>query len=668
MRYLLTGGGTGGHVYPALAIADEIRRRETDAEFLYVGVRGRLEERVVPGRGYRLRFVRSRPFPRSRSAIALARFALTLGWGTLVAAAILVRFRPGLILCTGGYVSAPVMFACGMLRQLGLCRAKVFVYEPNAHPGLLNQAVGRLADRVGVAFEQAGRWFDMRRVAVVGFPVRRELLEVGAEESRVQLGIPAGKRVLFAFGGSGGSRVINEGLVEALPVLRDRGDVFVLHVTGRHRDGDYDAVAETAAGLAARGLGGDTSSWYRAVEYMDEIQHAYAVADLVICRGGASTLTEVGVCGLPAIVVPLSTAAEDHQAMNARELERLGAAQVLYEVACWRDGQVGTRIDGQRLGRMVGELLDDEPGRRRQAEAARRVPKSNSLELILAEVASLASGRRPLPLSLEFPARSGGLPIDPNALLRWVRSRLEQGGGVAALDPTELAYLRYQADRYLASEAWYEIPLGRRNVGVKLVGHLEYAERLDLVLHILSDRTSVGPLRRLAGGDFRHPGILRRNAIEYAVRLVGRYDAAVEGCLSDALETDPYFEVRAAAAQVLGELAARGGAGPRADKALMGGLTDSAPGVVVQAIRALGRASRSAAVLESLRRYYLHPDWQLRHEVVTALRRLIERDVVEPAAVAGDVDLILATSSGFHASFPLRDNLRELARLVHTPR
>ena len=183
MKYLLTGGGTGGHVYPALAVADELRRRDPEAKFLYVGVRGRLEESVVPARGYPLRFVHARPFPRSRSPFALVWFALHLSLGILVASVLLLHFRPHVIFGTGGFVSAPIMFACGVLRRLGLCRARLFVYSPDAQPGLLNQIAGRLADRIGVVFEQAGRWFDMKRVAIVGFPVRRELLALDAVDS-----------------------------------------------------------------------------------------------------------------------------------------------------------------------------------------------------------------------------------------------------------------------------------------------------------------------------------------------------------------------------------------------------------------------------------------------------------------------------------------------------
>ena len=245
MKYLLTGGGTGGHVYPALAIADEIRRYQPEAEFVYVGLKDRLESWVVPGRGYAIRFVRSRPFPRTYSLLAYLLFAGALLRGMLRSVGILLRFRPDIIIATGGYVSAPVMFAFGFLQKLGLSRAKVFIYEPNAYPGLLNQRVGRLADRIGLAFEQAGRWFDMRKVAVVGYPVRKEFLQLDRNAARGALDIAAESFVVLVFGGSGGARVINEALVEALPHLGQCDALVVLHITGRYAGSDYNAVRDT---------------------------------------------------------------------------------------------------------------------------------------------------------------------------------------------------------------------------------------------------------------------------------------------------------------------------------------------------------------------------------------------------------------------------------------
>lgn len=658
MKYLLTGGGTGGHVYPALAIADELRLHQPGAEFLYVGARDKLEARVVPKRGYPLVFVCARPFPRSRSLMALSRFGAALGVGLLQALVLLLRFRPDLIIATGGYVSAPAMLAFGLLQGLGLSKARVFVYEPNAYPGLLNQRVGRLAHRVGVAFEQAGCYFDMgKQVAVVGYPVRRELLQIDRDSSRQRLGIPPQTRVVLAFGGSGGSRAINQAVVEALPQWRQECELLVLHITGRYAGPDYDAVADTARHLARLGIEGDTSSWYRRFEYLEDIQEAYAAADLVICRAGAGTLTEVCACGLPALIVPLATAAEDHQAINARQLESLGAAQILYQEAFWEKGRVVSRLDSQRLACQALELLDAPELRRQMGAIARSAVRRDSLELILREIQHLVEGRRPLPLSLELSPRQPGLPGDPNALLRHVQQRLAEAGGAQRLDPRELAYLRYQADRLLVSEEWYEIPLGKRSVGLKLVGHLQYRERLPLLLAILQDRTPASWLRRLFGGDYRHVGILRRNAIEYGIRLLRVADGQVEEALLQALRQDPYFEVRAVAAQALGELFPPG---ERLEEALAQALEDPAAAVVVQALRALGSVGQRPQILKPLKRFYLHPDWQFRQELVTALRRLLQRGVLSAQEVGEGVEEILAMSPHFKPEFPLKENLRQL--------
>ncbi len=661
MKYLLTGGGTGGHVYPALALADEIRRHQPDAEFLYIGMANKLESWVVPGRGYPIRFVHSRPCPRSSSPWSWLTFALTLGLGVLKAIFIVLGFRPQVIIGTGGYASAPALFAHGFLAKLGLSRAKVFIYEPNAFPGMLNQVVGRLADRIGLAFEQAGRWFDMRRVAVVGYPVRRELQNLDRRAARQRLGIAADKQVVMVFGGSGGARVINEALVDALPLLQRQSNLLVLHITGRYSGPDYHASKDTESRLLQLCLEGDISEWYRRFDYMEEIQDAYAAADLVVCRGGASTLTEICVCGLPALIVPLATAAEDHQALNARELERCGAARVIYQEAFWSDGGIHSRVDGRQLAGEILEVFDAPEGHRAMATAARSVPLKNSLQLMLGEIERMVQGRRTAPLSLEFPLPSNDLPGDPNTLLSWVRRRIEEAGSIENLEPEDWVYWCYQADRLLVDDGWYEIPLGRRNVGIKLTGILQYKNRLPLLLNLLRDRTRVGFLRRLFGGDFIHGGILRRNAIEFGVRLLGAGDDEVQEALLESLEEDPYFEVRAAAAQALGQLF---NSCERLEAALLHALGDRSPGVVLQAIRALGRIGRRPDILSHLEKFYLHSNWQFRQEVTTVLKLLVERGVLTPDEVIAGADQILVSSPYFEPGFPLADNLRELAEYI----
>ena len=665
MKYLLTGGGTGGHVYPALAIANEIRQTRADAEFLYVGHRDRLDAWVVPDQGYRIRFVRARSFPRTRSLVPLLRFAIALAVGVVQGALILLRYRPQIIISTGGFVSAPVLFAHGVLAKVGLSRARIFIYEPNAYPGLLNQITGRLAQRIGVAFEQAGRWFDVNKVAVVGYPVRRSFLNLDQQAAREKLGIDQGRKVVLAFGGSGGAKAINEAVLTALPRWRAAG-LVVIHVTGRYKGPDYDAVAETDAALAALGIGGECD-WYRRLDYADEIADLIAAADLVICRSGAGTLTEMAVSGTPTLIVPLPTSAEDHQALNAREMERIGAAQVLYQEAFWDNACIHSGLDGEKLAQQVLALCSDEERLQAMSAAAKTMPKTNSLELITAELDGLIAGQEPPPLRLELPSgqKKRLACLNPNALLRWVRARVKEVGGVEAMERGELAYLRYQADRLITSEGWCEIPLGRRNVGIKLVAVLDYQERLSLLLHILTDRTPIGWRRRLCGGDFRHGGIIRRNVVEYGLRGLGATDAQTRAALLNALEADPYFEVRAWAAQALGELFAVDG---EIESTLFAALDDSSPEVIVQALSALGKISCNPDLLARLRRFYLHSNWQIREQVVLVLIEFLQRGVLEPTQLERDLDQVLISMPYFKPEFPLGTHLSQLADLVRADR
>ena len=662
MKYLFTGGGTGGHVYPALAIADEIRQQYADAEFLYVGRRGKLESWVVPEHDYPIRFICARPFPRTSAPFALIWFVIALAIGIVQAALILLRYRPKVIVGTGGYVSAPILFAYGALAKIGLSRARVLLYEPNAHPGLLNQVAGRFAHRIGVAFEPAGRWFDMKRVAVVGYPVRRSFLELERGASRERLEIAEECKVVLAVGGSGGARVINEAVLEALPIWREAGNILLIHITGRYKGAEYDAVADTEAALSRIGLQGEVEC-YRRYDYADQIDDLIAAADLVICRGGAGTLTELGISATPALIVPLPSSAEDHQAINAREMERMGAAEVLYQEVAWNGIRIDSQLDGKKMAQQVLELCADEEQLRAMGQAAQAIPKRNSLELILAELDSLVAGRKPPALNLEFPQTNRGLPADPNALMRWVQNRVDEVGGVEALDRCELAYLRYQTDRLLAAEVWYEIPLGRRNVGIKLVGILHYWERLPLLLQILEDRTPVNLLRRISGGDFYHVGFLRRNVVQYGIRSLGAVDVQTRAALLQALSDDPYFEVRAWAAQVLGELFS---ADAEIEDGLRSALDDTSPEVVVRALAALGRIGSDPDLLDRLRRFYRHPNWQFRQGVVMALIEFVRRGVLEGGQLEHDLDKVLASTPHFRPEFTLNERLRELSELIHS--
>ena len=263
-NFLFTGGGTGGHVTPALAIAEGIRNKYPDANFLYVGVKGKAEETMVPkawseemsnGKAS-IRFVRSRGYPGVN--IKAIGFVNDLCIGIFTSLFILLRFRPEAIIATGGYVSAPVLFAAYILKKIGLIRSILFIHEQNAVLGLMNRVAVRFADKVGAAFP--GTNIPKEKKVFVGYPVRGSVVVQRdsdkselRKKARQNLNIAQDAKVIFAFGGSQGARTINRGIVDALPLLLKDPKVIVIHGTGKQLKGNayngFDDVQNRLGGV-----------------------------------------------------------------------------------------------------------------------------------------------------------------------------------------------------------------------------------------------------------------------------------------------------------------------------------------------------------------------------------------------------------------------------------
>ncbi len=462
-RYLLTGGGTGGHVYPAIAIADELRRREPEAAFLYVGVKGKAEEKIAPKRGYEIRFVSSEGWPGGRPSLALLRFAWRLGVGVLQAILILRRYQPHVIIATGGYVSAPIMLAWVLLRRLKLTQARAFVHEQNLMPGRLNLLIGKLADRTGVSFEESRRYLP--QAEFVGYPVRKEIVGTTQAEARERLKLPADARVVLAFGGSQGARTINRALIDALPRLLQDPKIWVIHGVGRLDSPLYRAEQDTHARFSALTLSEEQRKRYQTYAYLDPIEDYYAAADLVVGRGGAGTLTEMAVCGLASLIIPKANLPGDHQVRNARALQDGAAADVVYEHAQRTEEGLIDVVSGDELAVAIERLLQDPERLAKMRSAIRSFGDVTALGRIVDRVQDLAAGRllalpdRPTP-------KSDG-PVFTEMSGAGLVAHLSRHG-LKDIPPREIEYLTYRADGYLSSEAWQT-----RNNGVKLVGLLK---------------------------------------------------------------------------------------------------------------------------------------------------------------------------------------------------
>ena len=309
MRLVLAGGGTGGHVYPGLSVADALWRRVEGVELLYIGRAGGGEERIVRQAGLAFAGVRAAGV-RGKSPVAAARGAASLGAGTVEAWRALGRFRPRAVFATGGYASVPVATAAR------LHRIPVVVYLPDVHPGWAVRMVARFAARVATTSERALPYLPAGRTAGTGYPVRAAFFATDRPAARARLGLPPRQPVLLVSGGSSGSRDLNRAVARHLPQFLRMA--HLVHSSG-------PAFEPELRRLAAR-LPDDLRTRYRLYPYLDDMPAAMAAADLAVTRAGASTLGELPATGLPAILVP---GPFSDQELNARYLEERGAAAAL---------------------------------------------------------------------------------------------------------------------------------------------------------------------------------------------------------------------------------------------------------------------------------------------------------------------------------------------------
>ena len=378
MKVMLTGGGTGGHVYPALAVAAALREFSTakrPVNLLFVGPRTRGEEALVRREGLDFQPVRAGAL-RVGTPWGLAKGLSNLTVGALQATRAVGSFQPDVVFATGGYASVPVALAARLRRR------PLVVYLPDLVPGWAVRLMARLTRRIAVTAAPAAARLPSGKAIVTGYPVRRGFFEAQKDEGRQRLSLDPQLPTLFVSGGSQGGRSINQAVAEQLPRLLEVCQV--VHVSGR---ADHPWLAEAHERLPVRqaGLPDARRSAYHLHDYLhEEMPWAMAAADLAVMRSGASTLGELTAVGLPAILVPYPYAG-GHQRANARYLEDLGGAVVLEEE------------DLPHLFERVHELLDDRPRLESMAAALRsaaRPKAAQEIARLVLEAAACPSGRR----------------------------------------------------------------------------------------------------------------------------------------------------------------------------------------------------------------------------------------------------------------------------------
>ncbi len=353
MRCVIAGGGTGGHLFPGIAVAEAFVGREKGNEVLFIGTERGIEARVLPGGRFPLKTIQAKPI-QGKSPLEMIKAILSLPTAVSEASSILKEFQPQLVLGVGGYASGPTLLAAFLG---GMKRA---IQEQNVMPGMTNRVLKWFSQRIFISFEEAKKYFPEKKTVVTGNPIRKEFL-ASLSKDKGEMKKKDGLTLLI-FGGSAGAHRINRAMIEALDRLEGiKFFLRIIHQTGKE---DLDAVSK-----AYREKGFDAL----VRPFFEDMATYYQLSDLVICRSGASTVAEIAVCGKAALLIPYPYAAHNHQFINAKKLVDLGAARMILD----------RELNGQVIAQVILHLYQHPEERTSMEESIRRLGRPRAAEEIV---------------------------------------------------------------------------------------------------------------------------------------------------------------------------------------------------------------------------------------------------------------------------------------------
>jgi UDP-N-acetylglucosamine--N-acetylmuramyl-(pentapeptide) pyrophosphoryl-undecaprenol N-acetylglucosamine transferase len=360
MRLIIAGGGTGGHLFPGIAVAEEFLARDKKNEVLFVGTSNGIEARAVPAAGYRLELISAAGI-RGKGLISQMRGGLMMLNGFIQSRKLIKSFQPHMVLGVGGYASLPMLLAA---RQM---KVATCIHEQNAIPGKTNRLLGRLVDQIFITVEESASFFDKTKTMLTGNPLRMQILSscIAAPAQR-----SAGNQLnLLIFGGSQGAHALNMAMVEALPILKTmERRVSITHQTGTKE------LEEVIRGYRESGVDADVRA------FIDDMATAYGKADLIICRAGATTIAELTACGKAALFIPFPYAVDDHQRLNAQVLVNHGAGFMLLE----------QQLNGASLAEKIIEITADDQSLKKTGELAFGMARLDAARIIVDEMTGKA--------------------------------------------------------------------------------------------------------------------------------------------------------------------------------------------------------------------------------------------------------------------------------------
>lgn len=363
MKVIISGGGTGGHIYPAIAIADKIKNENPNAQILFIGTAKGLESEVVPKAGYKIKTI-TVSYLRRKISIHNIKSAAMLMKGLFEARTIIKKFKPDIVIGTGGFVCGPVLYVAS---RLGV---KTLIHEQNVYPGLTNKILGKYVNRIAISFDDAKKYFkDTEKIFISGNPIREDFLKVDLQKALMKYKIKKDLPLVLIVGGSGGSLSINRAAIDL--VSKFNNDFQTLLVTGKAH---YKSVKEKL---------NNNENNLNVEPYLNDMPLALKACDIIICSAGAISISEITALGKPSILIPKAYTAENHQEFNARALEDQGAAITIKE----KD------LNGMILNETINSLLGDKDKLKEMEKKSKRSARINAIDIIYSEIEALIKSK-----------------------------------------------------------------------------------------------------------------------------------------------------------------------------------------------------------------------------------------------------------------------------------
>ncbi len=655
IKFIFTGGGSGGHVSPALAVAAELKKTLPEAEITYIGVKNKAEAHMVPKAGIPLKFVKSAPLPQGKSPVSLFKFAMTMFSGLSKAALLLLKIRPKAVFATGGFVSAPTVFAAWILRKatFGLFKTRIMIHESNTDLGKMNKAAAKAADKVAVSFSETIRHLPKNKGFFSGYPVRSSIALEERTAARRELGIPENAFVIFAFGGSQGSRTINRVLANSAKKLLEDPNTYIINGAGKPfgKVYEYHGFNDVSGILEKQNLG-DAKKRYILRDFIDNMGLYYAASDLLVIRAGAGSIVEVCRQGKPSLIIPISNIGNDHQIGNARFIERAGAAAVIYERTDPLNGIDIAFADSTEFCKTVSGLRGNKAKLAEMSEAAKNIFPGNPAEIIVKNLLYLCRlGEKPAEIKGTEFVNDRVLGLNSTTLEKFLQKT--KSGAEKPLEADEVKLIKNKIDMLFSSHNPVIKARACRSSGV-----LGYAEVTPLIIRYAADKNSAPFLSRDAFAALKQLTLICET---------GRREDLFNAILSG-LENS-YYETRFSAEKCISAFAGHFGISENERgkflDLLFKNMSDHCFEVRAEAVLAAAQISTDTGnLLEHFSKLYFDAVWKVRMALLQAFEILIKRDVLDKKTAASEIDKILITSNGYTTEYELKKEYNSVMELI----